>query len=119
MRGSVRLRAYGQRDPLIEYKREGLKMFKDMEIMIWQGAVNLISQVKAGLQVKTETQPQAMREVHESVSLITGEAKKATAINQIAITPSGPTVGRNEPCPCGSGKKYKHCGLVNAPEHKN
>ena len=118
MRGSVRLRAYGQRDPLVEYKREGLKMFKEMEAQIWHNTINLIPQVKAGLKVKTEAPTSAMREVHESVSLITGEQESANVGQISAPVSSGPKVGRNDPCPCGSGKKYKHCGLINAPEHK-
>ncbi len=103
MRGSVRLRAYGQRDPLVEYKREGLRMFKDMEQQIWHNTLNLIPQVKAGFQVKADTTTQTMREVHESVSLIT---QSSSGDGQ---APAFAGVGRNDPCPCGSGKKYKKC----------
>ena len=113
MRGSVRLRAYGQRDPLVEYKREGRRMFKDMEQQIWHNTLNLIPQVKAGLQVKSDgVVSQTMREVHESVSLITGEAAEVDSSRQSSAAPSDPAftnVGRNDPCPCGSGKKYKKC----------
>ena len=113
MRGSVRLRAYGQRDPLVEYKREGRRMFKDMEQQIWHNTLNLIPQVKAGLQVKSDgVVSQTMREVHESVSLITGEAAAVDSSRQSSAAPSDPAftnVGRNDPCPCGSGKKYKKC----------
>ncbi|MEA1929635.1 MAG: preprotein translocase subunit SecA [Patescibacteria group bacterium] len=122
MRGSVRLRAYGQRDPLVEYKREGLKMFREMEQQIWQDAIDLIPRIRAGLEVKTEAGPQALREVHKSVSMLTGGSNEGGSAKEgqsaPVIAPSGPRVGRNEPCPCGSGKKYKHCGLVEAPEHK-
>ncbi len=79
MRSSVRLRAYGQRDPLIEYKNEGLRMFRQLESSI-NGAI-----AKMALR---DSQKQNVRD------LVTNTDKK---------------VGRNDPCPCGSGKKYKKC----------
>lgn len=86
LRDSVRLRAYGQQDPLVEYKNEGHKMFQKLLEMIEAGIVNTI--LKAQLSVK----PQAAQPVVRSSSA-----------NQ------GANVGRNDPCPCGSGKKFKKC----------
>ncbi|MCC6290762.1 preprotein translocase subunit SecA [Candidatus Nomurabacteria bacterium] len=85
MRSSVGLRAYGQRDPLVEYKREGLKMFKEMESNILEEIKRLLPNI--------------------------GEGFKDEVTVPLATVASGnPTeVGRNDLCPCGSGKKYKKC----------
>ena len=97
MRGSVRLRAYGQRDPLVEFKREGLSLFKNMELSVASAVIEHV--LNLGAQVKEEKV--ALDEVHESASNITAGANKAQA--------EGQKIGRNDPCPCGSGKKYKKC----------
>ncbi|MFA6416196.1 MAG: preprotein translocase subunit SecA [Candidatus Paceibacterota bacterium] len=105
MRNSVRLRAYGQRDPLVEFKKEGLKLFKDMEAGIFGTVLEMAT--KVGAEVR-----------EEKVSI---EAVKEGADNIVAgngnnnIQSSEPKVGRNDPCPCGAKKpdgtpvKYKHC----------
>ena len=100
LRSSVRLRAYGQRDPLIEYKREGLSMFKELE-------ANLIANIQHML-------PQVGAAKVESPKI------QITNSNQNS-NPQSPKqeVGRNDPCPCGSGLKYKKCGMISAPEHKS
>lgn len=103
MRGSVRLRAYGQRDPLVEFKKEGLALFKEMELAIFANTLELL--------VKLESQPKAeeikIREVHDQAELImnSGSAQSSSPAPQ----PKGDRVGRNDPCPCGSGQKYKKC----------
>ena len=113
MRSSVRLRAYGQRDPLVEYKREGLKLFKDMEAAIYDNIRQFLPNVGNIAQAKEERD---LKEVHKAAESITGsDPVKPTRAGHGA---SEPKVGRNDPCPCGSGKKWKHCGLINAPEHK-
>jgi len=88
LRDSVRLRAYGQRDPLVEYKTEGHRMFKklleDMEIAI----ANMIFQAH----LKEESP----------------EKKQRRPLSQ-QVSQNRKKVGRNDPCPCGSGKKYKKC----------
>jgi len=85
LRDSVRLRAYGQRDPLIEYKNESRKLFKDLLFNFEAQVANIILRVQP---------PQNF-----------------AAQNFGAPKPSGnfSNVGRNDPCPCGSGKKYKKC----------
>lgn len=86
LRDSVRLRAYGQRDPLIEYKNEGHKMFKKL-LSNFEGTVaNTILKVKLG-----------------------PASEPAFGQNQQNTTAGKKEVGRNDPCPCGSGKKYKKC----------
>ncbi len=97
-RSSVNLRAYGQRDPLIEYTKEGLRLFKEMEAMFYEQVSSFIKTLNITTTEKVET-------VEERPELIlnTGEGSSATIHN------SEPKVGRNDPCPCGSGKKYKKC----------
>ena len=94
LRNSVGLRAYGQRDPLVEYKKEGLRLFREME-------ENFRAQVKEFLKsLKTAPPP------------VGGGAEKHEGAH--VHETSRPTIpetktGRNDPCPCGSGKKYKKC----------
>lgn len=97
MRGSVRLRAYGQRDPLVEFKREGLSLFKNMEISVAAAVIENV--LNLGAQIKEEKV--ALDEIHESASNITSGANQSSE--------EGRKIGRNDLCPCGSGKKYKKC----------
>lgn len=90
LRDSVRLRAYGQRDPLVEYKSEGHKMFQNMLKQMELGIANTILSV--GLQ-QAPSQPQPAQ-------VLTPNTSSSKSKNK---------VGRNDPCPCGSGKKYKKC----------
>ncbi|MDO8474032.1 MAG: preprotein translocase subunit SecA [bacterium] len=83
LRDSVRLRAYGQQDPLVEYKNEGHRMFKSL----LEHIDVLIAQSIFGVRMTTQAQP---------------------APTQV-ISSNEPKAGRNDPCPCGSGKKYKRC----------
>ena len=89
MRSSVNLRAYGQRDPLIEYKNEGARMFKQMEDSMGDTFVKLILNVQKTQGMKNE--------------------ESTFRNSKLKIRNSRPKVGRNAPCPCGSGKKYKKC----------
>jgi preprotein translocase subunit SecA len=106
-RSSVNLRAYGQRDPLVEYKKEGLRLFKEMNtamqaqvMKVWPHIVPMVNGIP------TDNQPKNLKEVKENAQIIgagDGSAKASSSISK------EPEVGRNDPCPCGSGKKYKKC----------
>ncbi len=92
MRSSVRLRAYGQRDPLVEYKNEGRRLFKDLEM----GIRAYYCQLALGV-----SPAGAVTQQQQTNTIFFGQNKKGD---------SGKTsVGRNDPCPCGSGKKFKKC----------
>lgn len=113
LRGSVNLRAYGQRDPLVEYKKEGLKMFKEMEENIAGQIMNMLPHV-GGAPVLPEQL--RLQEVHEQAQLIGSgdsaqDAKHGgdTVRTPVPVNADGSKVGRNDPCLCGSGKKYKKC----------
>ncbi|HAQ05768.1 MAG: Protein translocase subunit SecA [Candidatus Azambacteria bacterium GW2011_GWB2_46_37] len=105
LRSSVRLRAYGQRDPLVEYKNEGHRIFQKLLGVFQTDVVGAIFKVgisvpsaRAGAPVAARPAPQIILSRGESESA----APKTAAKDR-------PTVGRNDPCPCGSGKKFKKC----------
>lgn len=103
LRGSVNLRAYGQRDPLVEYKREGLGLFKEMQLAINAQVLSLLPHIGAGAFVAEE---EKMKETQKNMKAAGAEGKSDNA--QISAKKKD-EVGRNDPCPCGSGKKYKKC----------
>jgi len=132
LRSSVRLRAYGQRDPLIEYKREGLGMFKTLEANLVANIIHLLPNV-GGIRMNTEEKN--LQEIHSGADIISrpnssfamaSQDKQNTPLSRPAAkwsevgrpTTANAMAGRNDPCPCGSDKKYKKCGMVGAPEHK-
>jgi preprotein translocase subunit SecA len=101
-RSSVNLRAYGQREPLIEYKKEGLRLFKEMEANFKEQVFSLINTIKADIKDNTETEV-----IEERPELILSSSDGNDA--PVTIRRETPKIGRNDPCTCGSGKKYKNC----------
>jgi preprotein translocase subunit SecA len=104
LRGSVNLRAYGQRDPLVEYKREGLGLFKEMQEAINAQVISLLPHIGAGAFVAEE---EKLKETQKGMKMAGGEGKADNT--KVASAKNKDEVGRNDPCPCGSGKKYKKC----------
>ena len=100
LRQGIGLRAYGQNDPVVEYKREGYEMFERMIAAIQEETLRRIflARVQVGGQVK-----------RERVAKVTGESAGADGTVKKQPVKKGKKVGRNDPCPCGSGKKYKKC----------
>ena len=103
LREGINLRAYGQRNPLVEYKIEALDMFEAMEAAIQTDIAKLMYRVSIVTQEQQQLQDrlQTARASHGDES-DAAEAKKKPQRNKSDI-------GRNDPCPCGSGKKYKNC----------
>ena len=119
LRGSVNLRAYGQRDPLTEYRREGTRMYKDLELMFASRVFELMEGLtkeaveRAMGAVVTEAAPS------NTVEGLAGLGTQPTLVGTSDTTPTAQSeIGRNDPCPCGSGKKWKNCGLKNTEEHR-
>ncbi|MFQ5661929.1 MAG: preprotein translocase subunit SecA [Candidatus Paceibacteria bacterium] len=117
MRSSVNLRAYGQRDPLIEYKKEGLRMFKDLQESADEHVLRLLPNIGGSAFVRER---QKVQEVHKSGSVLNATAAPAGAAvssrpktsdgtSPRLVGPGPKKIGRNDPCYCGSGKKYKKC----------
>ncbi|MCI0542691.1 SEC-C domain-containing protein, partial [bacterium] len=112
LRSSVRLRAYGQRDPLIEYKREGLHLFRDMEASVKESIASYIGNISTGVLAAEERRMEEMKRVMQSAQTSAGEDTSAAKIPLRSTAPKneeGKVIGRNDPCFCGSGKKYKKC----------
>ncbi len=106
LRDGIGLRGYGQKDPLVEYKREGYDMFAAMMSRIKGDVLDRLFHIQA---VRGEEPPPvATRPVAPSrLTLNRGEAEEARP--QAPVHRTADKVGRNDPCPCGSGKKYKKC----------
>ncbi|MFZ5596390.1 MAG: preprotein translocase subunit SecA [Bacillota bacterium] len=96
LREGIGLRAYGQKDPLVEYKFEGYEMFQNMIATIQEEVVKYIFRVNL---VHREEQPQQRKVVENRYA---GEGPRQPVRKEARV-------GRNDPCPCGSGKKYKKC----------
>ena len=125
MKEGVGLRAYGQKDPLVEYKKEGFQMFMDMLDSISEETLKVVFRAQFKISPPEGiSAPNRMRLVHQESANLGFAGAAASPEGQAGAPPSGgsprsgklrpvkktmPKVGRNEPCPCGSGKKYKHC----------
>jgi preprotein translocase subunit SecA len=131
LKGGIGLRAYGQRDPLIEYKKEAFALFGTLLHEVHEDfvqrlfRVQLVPESMAGMERRPR--PRQMVARHEALAgfgggLPEGEAVEVPARGSrpeagrptpgAAPVRSGPRVGRNDPCPCGSGKKYKKCHML-------
>jgi preprotein translocase subunit SecA len=112
-RSSVNLRAYGQRDPLVEYKKEGLRLFKEMQsamsAQILKILPNIIPTIN-GEPVKSKNSDikAELKEIHENAQII-GGGDGSDSGSGTGAGSKKEEVGRNDLCPCGSGKKYKKC----------
>ncbi|KPH76706.1 preprotein translocase subunit SecA [Oceanobacillus caeni] len=100
LRQGIHLRAYGQNDPLREYQLEGFHMFEDMVASIEEEAVKYIlkAQIRENLQ---------REEVVKNTQAVSGGSEEKKKVRKPYVKKVN--VGRNDPCPCGSGKKYKNC----------
>jgi preprotein translocase subunit SecA len=108
----IGLRAIGQRDPLVEYQREGFDMFQAMQDSIKQEAVAYVFNASVQVAEEAEERRQAAQTAPTQLSSATTEDETRAAKAQIG----GKKLGRNQPCWCGSGKKFKNChGAPTAP----
>ena len=98
LRSGIGLRAMGQRDPLVEYQREGFNFFEDLVHTTKADSLRYMFHVEVA---RREEQPKAQS--------ITTSSAKGDGTTQRQVKRDGDKVGRNDPCPCGSGKKYKRC----------
>jgi preprotein translocase subunit SecA len=112
VREGINLRAYGQKDPLLEYKQESFKMFDDMMSDYRREAVTFLFRAET----RVDRLERERREARERVRAYKPEAAaESSGDGEAKPKPATPTrraeqkVGRNDPCPCGSGKKYKKC----------
>lgn len=104
LRSSVGLRAYGQRDPLIEYKKEGLRLYNSMLDSLYGHVFEMLSNLHEPIITHREEEKPKDLTLHGG-----GDTVSATGGVPARRVVKKNTVGRNDPCPCGSGKKYKRC----------
>jgi preprotein translocase subunit SecA len=106
----IHLRGYGQKDPLIEYKREGFEMFVQLLDRITTEVVEFVFRAEPAAEMEKQMmkRARAMRTVHAAAD---GMGYSGTEEQKTVSAPvkAAQRVGRNDPCPCGSGKKFKHC----------
>ena len=102
LKEGIGLRSYGQQDPLVAYKREGHEMFQQMISRVKEETLQKLFHI----QIQREEQLEEMRAEQEDQPMFYGPAEAPP--KQQAVRKDG-KVGRNDPCPCGSGKKYKKC----------
>ncbi len=131
LRYSIGLRAHGQRDPLIEYKAEAFKIFEELMVNIkTEICHNIFRSASSLMAFENFLRNVPQQTMHQSTSAFGGTStgstdarparggpaqgsdivsEAAAAVEKAKPVRVGPKVGRNDPCPCGSGKKYKHC----------
>ena len=132
LREGIGLRAYGQKDPLVEYKREAFEAFQEMVHVIKEDTLAFIFRVQPAVRAQGDQErvpspmpakkaaplqfihPEASSAVKNAISAADGQknpdfAEESVTTPTRSAVPSEKKVGRNDPCPCGSGKKYKKC----------
>jgi preprotein translocase subunit SecA len=127
LRHSIGLRAHGQRDPLLEYKAEAFKIFDELMVNVkTEICHNIFRSASSMLAFENFLKNVPQQTLHQNTSAFSGNAptgagasKASDVVSEAADAAeaqakakpvrTGPKVGRNDPCPCGSGKKYKNC----------
>ena len=104
LRKGIHLRSYGQKDPKNEYKKESFAMFTEMLDLLKNNVISVLSRIQVRSQAEVEAEQQAAQQAQES------EAEQAVDMDNLTEEQlANLNISRNDPCPCGSGKKYKHC----------
>jgi preprotein translocase subunit SecA len=106
LKEGIGLRGYGQKDPLIEYKKEGFDMFEEMKLRIVETTVENLFRIKVAAKEQGEEIEKRQRRQIANLSFVGAGDAAAKPAEPVHV---GAKVGRNDPCPCGSGKKYKKC----------
>ncbi len=111
LKDGIGLRAYGQRDPLVEYKRESFDMFSAMKERIENDAIRFLFLLEP--MTEDERRHEEERRRREQEAVFVAASRSAAGVSSrggvATVTRKVAKVGRNDPCPCGSGKKYKRC----------
>jgi preprotein translocase subunit SecA len=122
LKEGIHLRAYGQKDPLVEYKTEGFRMFMDLVDLMDTEIVSTVFRLTPApaqeMPLRQMPRQQQMHLKHDSTigmgfqgnrEPLAGEGDAAARAGKLQPVHVGEKVGRNDPCPCGSGKKFKQC----------
>ena len=108
LKNGIGLRAYGQKDPVVQYRLEGFDMFDEMINDIKFDVTKILMHIRQQGEIKRQETVKITGEALEAIHSVDGGAKIGTDVDR-TVRNDGPKVGRNDPCPCGSGKKYKNC----------
>lgn len=115
LKEGIGLRAYGQKDPVAQYRIEGFDMFDAMVAEIQKDVVKILLNIQKAGELKREQTAKitsVAQATLDSINVVTENKEQVPQTSDVKRTPvvnQGPKVGRNDPCPCGSGKKYKNC----------
>lgn len=110
LREGIGLRGYAGKDPLVEYKAEAFKLFESLVGSIDNEIVHRI--------YKIQVAPQEGQTGHEGHAHTKTTSTSTSSETPTKVVRTDDKIGRNDPCPCGSGLKYKKCGLINSPTHQ-
>ena len=108
LKNGIGLRAYGQQDPVVKYRIEGMDMFDEMISDIKVDVTKILMNIRQQGEAKRQETVKITGAALEAIHSVDGGAKIGTNVDR-TVRNDGPKVGRNDPCPCGSGKKYKNC----------
>ena len=108
LKNGIGLRAYGQQDPVVKYRIEGMDMFDEMVLDIKHDVVKMLMNLRKQEEIKREEAAKITGAALQAINSIDNGEQIKTDVNRTVVN-DGPKVGRNDPCPCGSGKKYKNC----------
>lgn len=113
LKDGIGLRAYGQQDPVVKYRIEGMDMFEEMVLDIKHDVVKILMNLRKQEDVKREETAKITGAALQAINSLDNGEQIKSEVNRTVVN-EGPKVGRNDPCPCGSGLKYKNCHGKNA-----
>lgn len=110
MKNEIFSRGFGNQDPVLAYKKDGYELFEKMIAQIRETVCMILLSIKIQVEQRPEkVQRPTFTPIARKEELPSNKPKPQKPVVQKTVVNSGPKVGRNEPCPCGSGKKYKNC----------
>ena len=111
LKNGINLRAYGQKDPVVQYRMEGFDMFEEMISDIKVDVVKILLNIHKSGEIRRKEVAEITGAGLEdtAIRLVDGDISKKEGGLDRTVVNETPKIGRNEPCPCGSGKKYKNC----------
>jgi preprotein translocase subunit SecA len=114
LRQGIHLRGYAQKNPKQEYKREAFELFSQLLDTVKMEVTRVLMTVRIQTQAEVEQAAEVLEQQAENVHNVTythpnEDGSVSQELDESTALAEGPRVGRNDPCPCGSGKKYKHC----------
>ena len=108
LKNGIGLRAYGQQDPVVKYRIEGMEMFEEMVLDIKHDVVQILMNLRKQEDVKREQTAKITGAALQAINSVDSGEQIKSDVNRTVVNKE-PKIGRNDPCPCGSGKKYKNC----------